>query len=735
MKLRLKSVIAVCVTVFMLLAIFSSVAYVVVLSSFSELEKEHVMENVQRAKNVLDGMIADLDRFLLDWSCWDDTYYFVMDNNTEYIEANLLDLTFINAELNAMIFINSSGQIVFGKAFDLYEQTAIPISQSLLSNIEDSGLLWNYSEITNHVSGLLLLQEGPMLIASRPVTMSSGEGPIAGALIMGRNLDDAKIQELTQKTALTLNVQRLDDPQLQLSFQSMRSDSADSEQILVKPQNSDTILGYTLLSDVYGNPILVLKVDMPRNIYKQGLASLYYIVYSIVVGGLVFLGVFLILLEKLILARIEKISNITKEIRKSHNLSLRAPETGNDELSDFSREFNQMLSTVDTLEHKLRNYSEHLEELVEQRTEELKKNQEKLKSILSASPDAITATDLNGIITECNEQTLRMHEYASKEELIGKSAFDLIAPKDHEKAEEKIKETLEKGYVKNVEYTFLTKNGREFPAELSASVIRDQNRKPIGFVAITKDISERKTLEQQLFKAQKLAAIGELAGMVGHDLRNPLTGIQGAVYYLKTKYYNKLDSRAKEMITIIQDAINRSNKIINDLLEYAKEIHLDVNNTNLDVLIKESLSSMEIPDSIKVECEGCEAIELRIDIAKMQRVLINIIKNAIEAMPDGGKLSIHCSCLEDYVTISVSDTGVGIPKENLEKIWAPLFTTKAKGMGFGLPICKRIVEAHGGIITVESMVGKGTTFTITIPQKIENQQIVYADAPNSTVQA
>ncbi|MEM3668726.1 MAG: HAMP domain-containing sensor histidine kinase, partial [Candidatus Bathyarchaeia archaeon] len=100
-----------------------------------------------------------------------------------------------------------------------------------------------------------------------------------------------------------------------------------------------------------------------------------------------------------------------------------------------------------------------------------------------------------------------------------------------------------------------------------------------------------------------------------------------------------------------------------------------------------------------------------------------------------GKLSIRCSCLEDYVSISVSDTGVGIPKENLEKIWAPLFTTKAKGMGFGLPICKRIVEAHGGIIAVESTVGKGTTFTITIPQKIERQEIVYADTPNNTVQA
>lgn len=735
MKLRLKSVIAVCVTVFMLLAIFSSIAYVVVLSSFSELEKEHVTENVQRAKNVLEGMISDLDLFLLDWSCWDDTYYFVMDNNTEYIEANLLDLTFINAELNAIIFVNSSGQIVFSKTFDLNEQTVIPISQSLLSKIEDSDLLWNHSETTSHVSGLLLLQEGPILIASRPITMSSGEGPIAGALLMGRNLDDAKIQELTEKTALTLNIQRLDDSQLQSDFQMMSSDSTDSEQILIKPQNSDIVLGYTFLSDIYGNPILVLQVDMPRNIYKQGLASLYYIIYSIVVGGLVFLGVFLILLEKLILTRIEKISNTTKEIRETHNLSLRVPETGSDELSDFSREFNKMLSTVDTLEHKLRNYSEHLEELVEQKAEELKKNQEKLRSILSASPDAITATDLNGIITECNEQTLRMHEYASKGELIGKSAFVLIAPKDHKKAEEKMKETLEKGYVKNVEYTFLTKNGREFPAELSASVIRDQNGKPVGFVAITKDISERKQLEQQLFKAQKLAAIGELAGMVGHDLRNPLTGIQGAVYYLKTKYYDKLDKKAEEMITIIQDAINRSNKIINDLLEYAKEIRLDVNSTNLDVLIKKSLSSIEIPNSIKVECEDCKAIELRVDAAKMQRVLINIIKNAIEAMPNGGKLSIRCSCLEDYVSISVSDTGVGIPKENLEKIWAPLFTTKAKGMGFGLPICKRIVEAHGGIITVESTVDKGTTFTITIPQKIESQEIVYADALNNTVQA
>ncbi|MEM3668886.1 MAG: CHASE4 domain-containing protein, partial [Candidatus Bathyarchaeia archaeon] len=248
MKLRLKSVIVVCVTVFMLLAIFSSIAYVVVLSSFSELEKEHVTENVQRAKNVLEGMISDLDLFLLDWSCWDDTYYFVMDNNTEYIEANLLDLTFINAELNAIIFVNSSGQIVFSKAFDLNEQAAIPISQSLLSNIEDSDLLWNHSETTSHVSGLLLLQEGPMLIASRPITMSSGEGPIAGALLMGRNLDDAKIQELIEKAALTLSIQRLDDSQLQSDFQTMFLDSTDSEQISVMPQNSDIVLGYTFLS-------------------------------------------------------------------------------------------------------------------------------------------------------------------------------------------------------------------------------------------------------------------------------------------------------------------------------------------------------------------------------------------------------------------------------------------------------------------------------------------------------
>jgi diguanylate cyclase (GGDEF)-like protein/PAS domain S-box-containing protein len=147
----------------------------------------------------------------------------------------------------------------------------------------------------------------------------------------------------------------------------------------------------------------------------------------------------------------------------------------------------------------------------------LRKNENKLRNIISFSPDAITISDLKGKIIDCNQATLDLHGFSSKKELIGKNAFDLIAPKDREKAAEKLKETLEQGNVKNIEYTFLTKDGAEFPAELAASFIQDSSGQPEFFVAITKDISERKQREEQLYY---LATHDALTGLPNRVLFN-----------------------------------------------------------------------------------------------------------------------------------------------------------------------------------------------------------------------
>ena len=223
--------------------------------------------------------------------------------------------------------------------------------------------------------------------------------------------------------------------------------------------------------------------------------------------------------------------------------------------------------------------------------------------------------------------------------------------------------------------------------------------------------------QEQLLKAQRFAVIGELAGMVGHDLRNPLTSISGAEYYLKKRLHHQMDDKIKEMLELIEKNIAYSNKIINDLLDYSREIELELTQSSPKSIIKEVFSIVDIPENIQVVNLTANRPKIMIDAEKIKRAFVNIVRNAIEAMPKGGKLTIKSRKGGEFVEVIFADTGMGMPKRTLEKLWTPLFTTKAKGMGFGLTICKRFIEAHGGSISVESTLGKGTTIKVSFPIK------------------
>jgi PAS domain S-box-containing protein len=234
----------------------------------------------------------------------------------------------------------------------------------------------------------------------------------------------------------------------------------------------------------------------------------------------------------------------------------------------------------------------------------------------------------------------------------------------------------------------------------------------------TRDLIEA---QNRLLKAERFAVIGEVAGMVSHDLRNPLNGIASALYYLKTKGQSKMGEKEKEMLTIIEKSIDRSNRIIGDLLDYSREIKLDLGEADPKSLLEEALAQLEAPSGISIVKEVESEPKIRVDRDKILRVFTNLIKNAFDAMPNGGVLTIESRKMENDACISFTDTGTGINEENMQKIWTPLFTTKTKGMGFGLPICKRFIEAHGGKILVESQAGKGTTFVLNIPIKAQEQ--------------
>ena len=379
----------------------------------------------------------------------------------------------------------------------------------------------------------------------------------------------------------------------------------------------------------------------------------------------------------------------------------------------------KLIQQLSDAENQIRGYAEHLEEKVTERAKDLRASEERLKSIFAASPDAIIVIDLKGNIIECTEQALRMHGSESRRDLIGKNAYEFVAEKDRSRTMENMKTAFELGLVRNIEINLVANDRREYPVELSASLLREAAGQPIGFVVVLKDISERKQMEKKLLKAERLAAIGEVAAMVGHDLRNPLTGIAGAVYYLRNKLELTMDEKSLEMVELIEKDVEYSNKIVSDLLDYSREIRLELANSTPRALVKEALGLAEFPGNVRVVNKARNKPRVKVDVEMIVRAFVNIVRNAVDAMPSGGTLTISSMSSGSDLKIVFEDNGTGMSQEVLEKLWTPFFTTKAKGMGLGLSICRRIVEAHNGKISVQSTEDKGTSFTVTLPVEPE----------------
>jgi PAS domain S-box-containing protein len=364
------------------------------------------------------------------------------------------------------------------------------------------------------------------------------------------------------------------------------------------------------------------------------------------------------------------------------------------------------------MEEKLKGYSEHLEELVQKRTEELSESEKRYSVLVEEASDGVAILQ-DGKIVFTNKKGLEIIGY-SKDELIGLSFDGLVSEKYRQLTKERYERRLRGENIPSTyEIELISKTGNQVPVELSATRIQYQ-RRPADLLLV-RDVSERKRIEEQHSKLERLAAIGEIAGMVGHDLRNPLQGIKSAAYYLNKNQISISDDDRKKMLTVIDRAVAHADKIINDLQEYSRGIQLDRAKCSPHALLTGALSLIQVPARVKVIDDTLEEPEVRVDKSKMVRVLINLIKNAVDAMPEGGTLQVKSTQANGNVEISFADTGIGMSEETLAKLFSPLVTTKAQGMGLGLAICKRIAEAHQGKISVQSVEGKGSTFTITIP--------------------
>ncbi len=703
MRIRYKILLILTLITIILMASLTIFGQKAMLDGISASEKEQSTENAMRFIQNLNITITNLHNTVNDWAEWDDTYAFVENNNTAFIESNLMDDTFVNLQLNVMLFFNENGMLTFGKLYNFSEQTVIPLNDSTVAQVRQNKNLFNE---TDQKGGLILLDGAPLLVATCPILTSLEEGPSHGTLIMGRYLDDSQLMLLSSSTGLPLSYELVSAISVSDDFELAKAAVSREQPIFVHPLNETHIAGYALLGDVEGQPLLIVRVDDYRTEYALGSVGLMY--FEILFAGIA-LCVFIamaVLLDKLVVSRLSDLSATVTQIRETGENSRRVKVRGNDELSSLSKNINGMLDAIEQNTFTL-------ELTVAERTRDLVENRNQLESILQASPDAIVTIDLNGVLIECNSRVTEISGF-DRADIIGKSALDFISKDFVQEYKKKYRPLVRqhKGVV-CFESRFLKIDG-DYPVEYSISTIRNELDYPVGYVGIIRDLTEKKIMEQRLLRSERLAAIGELASMVGHDLRNPLAAIRNADYYVKKKCLNCKNYEVISMLEIIDKSIDHANSIINDLLEYSKELHLLIIKSSPKHLLEKALPIIILPQNIRL-VDLTSDILLKVDETKAVRVYVNLIKNAIDAMPEGGTLEVKSTQENGDVAISFTDSGLGIPPDQLPKVFTPLYTTKAQGMGFGLSISKRIVEAHGGKISVKSEVGKGTVFTLTFP--------------------
>lgn len=252
---------------------------------------------------------------------------------------------------------------------------------------------------------------------------------------------------------------------------------------------------------------------------------------------------------------------------------------------------------------------------------------------------------------------------------------------------------------------------------MNIAQLRDHTGETLGLVIIFEDITKEILMEQEMRRISELAAVGQLAATIAHELRNPLSSIKGAAQYLRNEYEDH--TAVREFLDIIIEEVNVLNKITTEFLDFARPTKVNLRETDVNDVLFRTVQFMQLDiQRQNVEVSQHFAYDLpkiMADERQLEQVFRNMVLNAVQAMPDGGKLTISTQAAKNGVRITISDTGMGIPERDLNQIFVPFFTTKTKGTGLGLAIVQKVIANHGGSISVKSTVGKGTRFEILLP--------------------
>ncbi len=650
-------------------------------------------------------------KLVSDYSEWDEMYYYAYTNNQDWAASNLATLipTFGYSLIQVydrdrkLLYSATDNQNLKDDAFQ-FETTVL---DSVFSKRKSFFAVRHKNQILA-TAGATIHRSGDSLRVREP----------AGYLFVSHSWDNKYLGDLAKSLNYLIKITSVEPTEQDVS-------SSQYNIKILRP-----------ITDWQGRPVSWLIFYTHNPLLKQ----LQLLGKQILFGTAGFLLIFLItqyaLLQYWITHPLKLISQSLKE--------------NNPELIQSLNSYRNEFSDVAILIEKFFTQKEELLSEIDERAKteiRLRDIEEQTRKIFITSPESIIVTDLAGNILTVSEETYRLFDTKDRDLSPAEKStiFDLAWPDSLSKLQQITKDLPTEALIKSEELELVTCEGKKFTALVSASVIFDSKREPNKLIFITRDLSELKALEMKLRQSQKMESIGTLAGGIAHDFNNIITIIAGYIALSAGKIEGQINAK-KDMDEALK-ACMRAKNLVGKILTFSRMGEKKINPLQLSHIIDESLPMLRasIPSSIEIKTEINSLAYANADPTEIQQILMNLSSNAFHAMhPNGGTLTLKLKEIhgfeligihpdvklsEEYLHLCVQDTGAGIPKDLVERIFDPYFSTKpaGEGSGLGLSIVHGIINSYNGFITVDSVYNSGTIFNIYLPV-VEHEEIQVVEA-------
>ncbi len=769
----------------MLVAGIYALANATVMKGFEELESESLQVDVQRVREALIRDIVGLVEKSGDWGFWDDMYAYIQKPDPRFVQSNVSISTAISLRIDALIIVDLNGQPLVAREFDRKAGTDLPIKNKALLETMLPGHVLNPATLgvdpkaidatdgseafdddrlvtldppgcnMPTCAGIIRVEGQLYLVASRPALPSDMKGTPVGRIAFLRRFDQAELDELSARTHIKVSSMPL--PALTAGTDKKPSDSTQAERIqrlrnssqgtvIATPIDAKVMIGETLFHDLSGQPLMVLRIEVFRNIVTRGTQSLMFFTLALLACGIAFGIVTFVLLDRLVLSRLLGLGEDIQRIGRTVEFNGRVRRDGNDELASLADAINQALEAIE-LSHRL--------------LREREAESRKLALVAARTNNMVIITDPKGRIEWVNEGFTRRTGYTLAE-AVGKVPGHLLqGPETDAATTALMRDQIQTGRGFHVQIRNYDKSGSPYWVDIEVQPIVDGEGRLQNFMAIESDVTESRELTEALRQARDAAqtanqAKSQFLANMSHEIRTPMTAILGFAELLndastspsqRNNYANSIVRNGHHLLAIINDILDIS-KIEADKMTI-EHVAAPVGQILAEALDTCQQRADEKKLALRVVYLTPIPAVITSDPFRLRQIINNLVSNAVK-FTERGSVTVNVSLMDAITSASprirfdVADTGVGISETECKGLFRPFTqadtstTRRFGGTGLGLTISRKLAELLGGELTFVSEPGKGSTFSLILPTgplkdvKMEAEPVSDAVLPESS---